>query len=239
MAGVEADERRNQDRVSWPVGAPLAGLMIGFTSFRNVRRLLCLGAHSDDIEIGAGGTVLRILRENPDVAVTWVVLSGNGQRHLEARQSAELLLGSAPRHSLVLHGFKDAWFPSQMPEIKQALEPLKSLDPDLILTHARDDRHQDHRVINELTWNAFRAHQIWEYEIPKWDGDLGTPNLFVPLDPADVDTKIATLMSAFGTQRSKHWFDEETFRGLMRIRGLESNTRYAEGFYARKVVVGS
>jgi LmbE family N-acetylglucosaminyl deacetylase len=213
--------------------------MIDFTSFKNVRRLLCLGAHSDDIEIGAGATVLRILRENPSVEVTWVVFSGNEQRHQEARNSAELFLKPAATKSLNLHGFKDAWFPSQMTEIKQAFEPLKGIDPDLILTHTRDDRHQDHRVINELTWNAFRSHQIWEYEIPKWDGDLGTPNLYVPVDPGDVDTKIAALMSAFGTQRSKHWFDEETFRGLMRIRGLESNTRYAEGFYARKYVVGS
>jgi LmbE family N-acetylglucosaminyl deacetylase len=213
--------------------------MIAFTSFKNVRRLLCLGAHSDDIEIGAGATILRILRENPDVEVTWVVFSGNEQRHQEARNSAELFLNHAATKSLILHGFKDAWFPSQMTEIKQAFEPLKILEPDLVLTHTREDRHQDHRVINELTWNAFRSHQIWEYEIPKWDGDLGTPNLYVPVDPEDVDTKIAALMSAFGTQRSKHWFDEETFRGLMRIRGLESNTRYAEGFYARKYVVGS
>lgn len=213
--------------------------MIGFTGFGNVRRLLCLGAHSDDIEIGAGATVLRILRENPDVEVTWVVFSGDEQRHGEARASAELFLQPISKRSLVLHSFRDAWFPSQMTEIKRAFELLKTLDPDLILTHTRDDRHQDHRVINELTWNAFRSHQIWEYEIPKWDGDLGTPNLYVPVEPDDVDTKIAALMSAFGTQRCKHWFDEETFRGLMRIRGLESNARYAEGFYARKYVVGS
>ena len=145
----------------------------------------------------------------------------------------------AATKSLILHSFKDAWFPNQYTEIKQSIEPLKSLDPDLILTHTKEDKHQDHRVINELTWNAFRSHQIWEYEIPKWDGDLKTPNLYVPVQTADVDTKIAILMSAFGTQRSKHWFDDETFRGLMRIRGLESNTRYAEGFYARKYVVGS
>lgn len=213
--------------------------MIGFTSFKNVRRLLCLGAHSDDIEIGAGATVLRILRESPGVEVTWAVFSGNEQRAQEARNSAELFLARAATKSLILHSFKDAWFPSQMTEIKQSFEPLKTLNPDLILTHTREDRHQDHRVINELTWNAFRANQIWEYEIPKWDGDLGQPNLFVPVDPGDVDTKIAALMSAFGTQRSKHWFDEETFRGLMRMRGLESNTRYAEAFHARKYVVGT
>ncbi len=213
--------------------------MIGFTSFKNIRRLLCLGAHSDDIEIGAGATVLRILRENPNVEVTWVVFSGSAQRHEEARNSAELFLKHAAAKSLILHAFKDAWFPTHYSEIKQAFESLKVLDPDLILTHTKEDKHQDHRVINELTWNAFRSHQIWEYEIPKWDGDLATPNLYVPVESSDVDSKIAALMSAFGTQRAKHWFDEETFRGLMRIRGLESNTRYAEGFYARKYVVGS
>lgn len=213
--------------------------MISFTSFKNLRRLLCLGAHSDDIEIGAGATVLRILRENPGVDVTWVVFSGNEQRHAEARNSAELFLKACTKKSLVLHSFKDAWFPTHYAEIKSSFEALKPLDPDLILTHRSDDKHQDHRVISELTWNAFRSHQIWEYEIPKWDGDLATPNLYVPVEPGEVDSKIAALMSAFGTQRSKHWFDEETFRGLMRIRGLESNTRYAEGFHARKYVVGS
>lgn len=213
--------------------------MIGFTGFKHVRRLLCIGAHSDDIEIGAGATVLRILREAPQVEVTWCVFSGNEQRHHEARTSADLFLRQAAKKSLILKGFQDAFFPSQLVEIKRAFEELKSFDPDLILTHTRDDRHQDHRVMNELTWNTFRSHQIWEYEIPKWDGDLIKPNLYVPVEPSDVDEKIAALMTAFGSQRSKHWFDEETFRGLMRIRGLESNTRYAEAFVARKFVVGS
>jgi LmbE family N-acetylglucosaminyl deacetylase len=213
--------------------------MIAFGTFRNVRRLLCIGAHSDDIEIGAAGTVLRVLRESPHVKITWVVLSGNAQRHEEARQAASMLLQQADAPQVVLHSFKDAFFPAQHAEIKQAFESLKACDPDLILTHYRDDRHQDHRVVNELTWNTFRSHQIWEYEIPKWDGDLIVPNLYVPLDADVVDAKINTLMSAFGTQRSKHWFDDETFRGLMRIRGLESNARYSEGFVARKFVVGS
>ena len=213
--------------------------MIGFSQLKNVRRLLVLGAHSDDIEIGAGGTVLRLLRESQNVEVTWCVFSGNAQRHDEARTSAELFLKHAATKSLVLTSFQDAFFPSQLTEIKREFEQLKGFDPDLILTHTRDDRHQDHRVISDLTWNTFRAHQIWEYEIPKWDGDLIKPNLYVPVEPADVDAKISAMMTAFGSQRSKHWFDEETFRGLMRIRGLESNTRYAEGFIARKFVVGS
>jgi len=212
--------------------------MITFSSFKQVRRLLCLGAHSDDIEIGAGATVLRIVRENPGVAVTWCVLSGNELRQEEARRGAEQILGPHTTRSVFLRDFTDSNFPEQRQSIKQFFEQsLKAVDPDLILTHARADAHQDHRMVNELTWNTFRAHQIWEYEIPKWDGDLTRPNLYVPVDPDDVTTKIAVLRDVFASQRSKHWFDEETFRGLMRIRGLESNTRYAESFVARKFVI--
>ena len=212
--------------------------MITFSSFKQVRRLLCLGAHSDDIEIGAGATVLRIVRENPGVAVTWCVLSGNELRQEEARRGAEQILGPQTTRSVFLRDFTDSNFPEQRQSIKQFFEQsLKAVDPDLILTHARADAHQDHRMVNELTWNTFRAHQIWEYEIPKWDGDLTRPNLYVPVDPDDVTTKIAVLRDVFASQRSKHWFDEETFRGLMRIRGLESNTRYAESFVARKFVI--
>ena len=212
--------------------------MITFSSFKQVRRLLCLGAHSDDIEIGAGATVLRIVRENPGVEVTWCVLSGNELRQEEARRGAEQILGPHTTRSVFLKDFTDSNFPEQRQSIKQFFEQsLKAVDPDLILTHARADAHQDHRMVNELTWNTFRAHQIWEYEIPKWDGDLMQPNLYVPVDPDDVATKIAVLRDVFASQRSKHWFDEETFRGLMRIRGLESNTRYAESFVARKFVI--
>ncbi|MGA7805726.1 PIG-L deacetylase family protein [Bradyrhizobium sp.] len=197
-----------------------------------------MGAHSDDIEIGGGATVLRIIRENPSVEVTWCVLSGNEVRHDEARWGAERILGPSVTRSIMLQDFADAHFPEQRQKIKQFFEnDLKPIDPDLILTHARTDAHQDHRTVNEVTWNTFRAHQIWEYEIPKWDGDQVQPNLYVPLDPDDVATKIATLRDVFASQRGKHWFDEETFRGLMRIRGLESNTRYAESFFARKFVV--
>jgi LmbE family N-acetylglucosaminyl deacetylase len=212
--------------------------MINFSGFRDVRRILCLGAHSDDIEIGAAGTLLRCVRENPNIEVTWCVLSGNKPRQAEAHQGAERILGSSVTRSIVLQEFTDSYFPEQRKMIKQFFEQnLKSLDPDLILTHARADAHQDHRMVNELTWNTFRSHQIWEYEIPKWDGDITQPNLYVPIDPEDVTTKIAILRDVFASQRSKHWFDEETFRGLMRIRGLESNTRYAEAFVARKFVV--
>jgi LmbE family N-acetylglucosaminyl deacetylase len=212
--------------------------MMAFSGFKQVKRLLCLGAHSDDIEIGVGATVLRIIRENPSVDVTWCVLSGDEVRHDEARSGAERILDSVVAQSIVLKDFTDSYFPEERQKIKHFFEhKLKPIDPDLILTHARADAHQDHRMVNELTWNTFRAHQIWEYEIPKWDGDLMQPNLYVPVDPEDVATKIATLRDVFASQRTKHWFDEETFRGLMRIRGLESNTRYAESFFARKFVV--
>jgi LmbE family N-acetylglucosaminyl deacetylase len=212
--------------------------MIAFSSFKQIKRILCLGAHSDDIEIGTGATVLRIVRENPDVDVTWCVFSGNETRQDEARGGAEHILGPRTARSIILRDFTDSYFPEQRQKIKQFFEQsLKSTDPDLILTHARTDAHQDHRTVNELTWNTFRAHQIWEYEIPKWDGDIIQPNLYVPVDPEDVTTKITVLREVFASQRSKHWFDEETFRGLMRIRGLESNTRYAEAFVARKFVV--
>jgi LmbE family N-acetylglucosaminyl deacetylase len=212
--------------------------MIGFSGFKRAKRLLCVGAHSDDIEIGAGATVLRIVRENPDIEVAWCVLSGSDIRHDEARRGADQVLGPRVARSIVLKDFADSRFPEHREKIKEFFEQhLKSTDPDLILTHTRADAHQDHRMVNELTWNTFRSHQIWEYEIPKWDGDLMQPNLYVPLDPEDVAQKIAVLRDVFSSQRNKHWFDEETFRGLMRIRGLESNTRYSEGFLARKFVV--
>jgi LmbE family N-acetylglucosaminyl deacetylase len=211
--------------------------MIAFSVFKNVKRLLCIGAHSDDIEIGAGATVLRVIRESPDVEVTWCVLSGTQTRHDEARRGAEHLLGSATK-SLILESVPDSHFPEHRHDIKRIFEErLKATNPDLILTHSREDRHQDHRTANEFTWNVFRAHQIWEYEIPKWDGDLIQPNLYVPAEADDVSAKITTLLETFGSQGNKHWFDGETFLGLMRLRGLESNTRYAEAFVARKLVV--
>jgi LmbE family N-acetylglucosaminyl deacetylase len=212
--------------------------MITFSALRNVKRLLCIGAHSDDIEIGAGATVLRIIRESPDVEVTWCVLSGNATRQREARRGANHLLKGCATKSLILTNFPDSIFPEHRGEIKRMFERrLKPANPDLILTHSRTDGHQDHRVASELTWNTFRSHQIWEYEIPKWDGDLLQPNLYVPADASDVSAKISAVLDAFRSQSNKHWFDEETFRGLMRIRGLESNARYAEAFIARKLVV--
>ena len=197
-----------------------------------VRSVLLLGAHSDDIEIGCGGTVLRLLDVNPDVKLTWCVFSGNEQRHAEAFAAAGLF---APAADVRLFHFRDGLFPQEHRDIKQQFERLKGVDPDLILTHSRDDRHQDHRTLAELTWNTFRSHLILQYEIPKWDGDLSRPNAYVRLDPQHLDGKLQHLESAFGTQRGKHWFDGETFRGLARLRGMECNAKYAEAFHAAKL----
>jgi len=205
--------------------------------------ILCLGAHSDDIEIGAGATVLRLVRENPRARVVWVVLAAAGRRGDEARTSAARFLagvgGNGVRAEVVLQAFRDGHFPAQWAEIKAFFETLKAFAPDLVLTHYGKDLHQDHRVVSELTWNSFRDQLILEYEIPKWDGGLGSPNLFVPARVADADAKIAALMECFPTQAGKHWFDDLTFRGLMRLRGLEcaAPEGLAEAFYARKVSV--
>jgi len=204
----------------------------------NLRKLLCLGAHSDDVEIGAGGTVLHLLRQHPELEVCWVVFTAAGARQDEAVASAEMFLSAARSKQIITYDFRDGFLPFVGEAVKERFEQLKQIfQPDLILTHFRDDAHQDHRLISQLTWNTYRNHPIWEYEIPKWDGDIGRPNLFVPLEEQDVSNKIEYLHRCFATQRSKHWFEEELFRSLLRLRGIESNTRYAEAFHARKLVV--
>lgn len=203
--------------------------------------ILCLGAHCDDIEIGCGGTVLQLTRSIPGVIVHWIVFSSNTERRREAVASAEAFLASANDHAIAVHGFRDGFFPYIGGEIKDVFELLKQrIAPDIIFTHYRRDLHQDHRVISELTWNTFRNHLILEYEIPKYDGDLGSPNAFVHLDQVTCDQKIDWLMTYFGTQNNKHWFSPETFRSIMRLRGIESRAPagYAEAYYAHKVVLG-
>jgi len=204
-----------------------------------LRRVLVIGCHSDDVEIGCGGTILSLARSRPDVEVTWVVLGAHGDREAEARTSAEDFLTGVARAEVVVHGFRDAFMPYIGETVKDAFEDLKRVQPDVVLTHTRDDRHQDHRLACELTWNTFRDHLILEYEVPKWDGDLGRPNLYVPLEDDVVERKLDLVLRHFPTQAGKHWYDAETFRGLMRLRGLEcaSPSRYAEAFYAPKVVV--
>jgi len=204
-----------------------------------LRRVLAIGCHSDDIEIGCGGTLLGLTRSRPDVEVTWVVLGAEGARAAEARTSAEDFLSGAASSEIFVHGFKDAYMPYYGESVKEAFEDLKQIQPDLVLTHTRDDLHQDHRLACELTWNTFRDHLILEYEVPKWDGDLGRPNLYVPLTEDVVADKLELVLRHFPTQAGKHWYDDETFRGLMRLRGLEcaAPSRYAEAFYAPKVML--
>jgi LmbE family N-acetylglucosaminyl deacetylase len=206
-----------------------------------VFRVLCLGAHSDDIEIGCGGTILRLLHTYKKCDVTWVVLSAKAQRKREALSSARRFLREAFMKAIITKGFKESFFPYRGEEIKGFFEQLKKqVAPDLIFTHYRHDLHQDHRVICELTWNTFRNHQILEYEIPKYDGDLGQPNVYIPLTHALCEKKVRYLMDEFSTQRGRQWFTEDTFYSLLRLRGVESNAsgKYAEAFYSRKIVLG-
>ena len=203
-------------------------------------RVLCLGAHSDDIEIGCGGTILTLLRRYPRMQVWWVVLGASGRRAAEAESSAQDFLRGAASRRVIVKGFRDGYFPYLGLEVKEFFEELKrQVSPDLILTHQMHDRHQDHRLTCDLTWNTFRDHLVLEYEIPKYDGDMGAPNLFVHIDKRTAARKVALVMKHFATQRSKHWFDPDLFYGLMRLRGMESGApgRFAEAFYARKTVL--
>lgn len=203
--------------------------------------LLCLGAHPDDIEIGAGATILQLAAGGWINTATWVVFSGTRVRVLEGTASANAFLDGASSRSIVFHEIKDGYFPARASDVKDAFEEIKaSTRPDLLFAPRLDDAHQDHRLVAELTWNTFRDHMILEYEIPKFDGDLTTPNLYVPLDSAALDRKIDLIMTSFRSQVDRSWFDPETFRAIARIRGIEAGagTRYAEAFHARKMRLG-
>lgn len=201
-------------------------------------RVLCLGAHCDDIEIGCGGTMLTMARDIPNLEVYWVVFSSNPQREQEAQASAQAFLAKVPNKTVVIHRLRDGFFPYLGAEIKERFEQLKGkVTPDVILTHYRNDLHQDHRIVSELTGNTFRDHLILEYEIPKYDGDFGCPNLFVALEEEVRQQKIHYLLEFFQSQRDKAWFSAELFSSMLRLRGMEANapTRHAEAFYARKM----
>ena len=205
-----------------------------------LRRVLCLGAHCDDLEIGCAGTVLRLAETTSPPAFTWVVFTSDAVRGDEARRSAEALLRGTPAPRIVIEGFRDGFLPYEGAAVKEAFEDLKRTSmPDLVLTHYRSDLHQDHRLISELTWNTFRDHLILEYEVPKYDGDLGAPNVFVPLDESLCRGKIQAILEGFPSQAGKRWFSESVFRGLLRLRGLECNAPegHAEAFYCRKLVL--
>jgi LmbE family N-acetylglucosaminyl deacetylase len=202
-------------------------------------KLLCLGAHSDDIEIGCGGTILRIAAEVPDLVVRWIVFSGDERRGTEARNSATAIIEHVSKKQIEVLRFRDGYFPSQSADIKDYFENVKrDFNPSLILTHWQNDAHQDHRLIAELTSNTFRNHLVLEYEIPKYDGDLGNPNFFVPLTRAQLQRKIDTILHHFVSQRGRSWFEDETFAAMARLRGIGCNAPegVAEAFYARKVV---
>jgi LmbE family N-acetylglucosaminyl deacetylase len=207
---------------------------------RNPLRILCLGAHCDDIDIGCGATLLKLLARAPGAEVTWVAFASGDERHAELGASAKRFLRSAGRVRLIAHKFRDTYFPAQYAQVKEAFEPLKKLPaPDLIFTHHRADLHQDHRLVSELTWNAFRNHLILEYEVPKYEGGLATPNAYVRLTKAQVEAKIRILLGAYRTQRQKPWFTEDTFRGLMRLRGIEAGfgSGWAEAFHVSKFCI--
>ena len=202
--------------------------------------MLFLGAHSDDIEIGCGATVLQLARRRPRAEFRWVVWSATGNRANEAERGARKFLGPAAGEAVQLHDFRDGYFPAHFAAIKDSFESLaRDFRPDVVFTHARDDRHQDHRIISDLTWNTFRDQLILEYEIPKWDGDIGQPNSYVPVSKSSALRKAKALMEVFATQRTKGWFSEETFLGLMRVRGMECRAPegYAEAFSARKAIL--
>jgi len=219
----------------------LAGItrMLTFAPAQTPRQILLLGAHSDDIEIGCGGTVLQLVEKYPDALFIWVVFCSNEMRAKEARASAEAFLGKDVLRDIRIFSFRDGFLPWLGMEVKEVFEKIKSdTMPDLIFTHMRDDRHQDHRTLCDLTWNTWRDHAIFEYEIPKYDGDLGHPNTFVALTAAQATRKVDYLMEFFGTQRSKRWFTPETFLALMRLRGIEAGSEMAEAFHTRKFLIG-
>lgn len=213
---------------------------LAFGRHNKALKLLCIGAHSDDIEIGVGGTISALISAGYELDVVWCVASAVGSRQEEAELSAAAFLRGTRSSRIVTGSFRDGYFPYVGGDLKGWVEDLKGIAPDLVFTHRRDDAHQDHRELCKLTWNAFRDHLVLEYEIPKWDGDLGRPNFYVPLSKEDLDRKISLLEQHFATQRSKDWFDAETFRGLARLRGMECRAAdgYAEAFVARKLILG-
>ncbi len=203
-------------------------------------KILCLGAHADDIEIGCGGTILRWLQEHNNLEFWWVVLSSDRKRKQEALKGADRFLQGARKKTVMVEAFRDGFFPYIGAGIKEYFEDLKKrLTPNVIFTHYRDDLHQDHRLISELSWNTFRRELILEYEIPKYDGDLGQPNLFVHLNEAVCRQKIQHILDTYQTQTQKHWLTEDTLRALLRLRGVEScaSEKYAEAFYCRKLTL--
>lgn len=214
--------------------------MLKVNLFKNKKnpKILFLGAHSDDIEIGCGGTILKFIKDVPKAQYRWIIFSGDKIRAAETLKSASVFLAEAKSKQIDVYNFKESYFPFIGAQIKDSFEKLrKDFNPDIIFTHYTKDAHQDHKLISKLTWNTFRDHFICEYEIPKYDGDLHNPNLYVCLDQMTVNKKISILCNSFKTQKEKQWFSEETFKSIMRLRGIESNSysTYSEAFYCPKI----
>lgn len=199
-------------------------------------RVLCLAAHTDDVEIGAGATLLRLQRERP-VVVRAVVFSASPERRSEQVKASELLFAGAVDSELEIHDFSENLFPAQWAAIKAAVHANLSFEPDVVFTHRLLDRHQDHATLAEVAWHSFRDHLLLQWEIPKYEGDLGHPNLYVPIDDDTIAEKLEIIEKAFVSQAVKPWFDAETFRGLARVRGVECNHRWAEAFHADKALL--
>ncbi len=215
-------------------------VLLDDVSLRGRPTLLAVGAHSDDIEIGCGGTLLQLAERYPELEVVWVVLSATEERADEARASAAEFLGSVASLRVIVEDFRDMYFVHDGEPMRGLFERLKAeIDPDIILTHRRADSHQDHRFVCELTWNTFRNNLILEYEVPKYDGDLSSPNLFVPITREAAQRKVDTVLRCFASQRARHWFTEDMFMAMLRLRGMEANspTDLAEAFTCRKVVL--
>lgn len=215
-------------------------LELGLHGGQAPKCVLLIGAHCDDLEIGCGGTILRMAAAWPDTRFVWVTLSSDAEREAETRKAAARLLAGAPNSEIRVEAFRWSYFPYDGARIKEYFETFKQVSPDVVLTHYRGDLHQDHRVVNELTWNTFRDHFVLEYEIPKFDGDLGVPNTFVPLDEATLRRKIDVIVECFPSQSSRQWFTRSTFEAIARLRGIECNAPdgYAEAFYSRKCRIG-
>ena len=214
-------------------------LKLNFGESDSTYKVLCLGSHCDDIEIGCGGTVLRLIETHKNIVIYWVVFCSAPERAKEAHESANLFLKEVKAKTVIIKSFRDGFLPYIGVEVKEFFEQIKQdFNPDIVLTHHRHDLHQDHRLVSELTWNTFRNHLILEYEIPKYDGDLGCPNFFVHLDEAIRRRKLKYIIDSFQSQKEKQWFTEETFSSILRLRGIESNapSKYAEAFYCRKGV---
>lgn len=211
-----------------------------FSGHKRELKILCVGAHCDDIEIGCGGTILKILESGKKVEIRWVILSSVSERQKEAKECAARFLDGAGESKIEIFSFRDGYFPYNGGRIKDEFETFsKAFNPDVIFTHFHADAHQDHRLVNQLTWNCFRNHVILEYEIPKYDGDLGRPNAYVELSAILAKKKINLIINGFQSQANKHWFSAETFQAALRIRGVEcrASEGFAEAFYCRKLLL--